>query len=249
MRGFLATLPLAAVIAGPLALLAGATPAMAQPREFNCIGAERLEDDVFAIGFRAGRATLSDAARTPLAAAADLAKNPGRNLCVLGFAAGEGGQTSSTRLAAQRARAVSEALSSEFGIERDRIRAEARNPGFARNTANREQRSVIIVVLPAPPGAPPAPPTAEAPSAPAVQPARPATPPPPAAPPEGRPAPRPAPGSSSPPPPVTPPGGTIQPVVPSPMPPGTTPSLQQPTPLPTPPTVEPAAPPPGAPRP
>ena len=127
-----------------------ALPAQAQVRAFNCIGAERLEDDVYAIAFRPGRATLETAARTPLAAAAEAAKDQARNICVLGHAAQEGGQATTTRLAAQRARAVADALSVEFGIERDRIRAEARNPGFARRTPNREARSVTIVVLPAP---------------------------------------------------------------------------------------------------
>ncbi|WP_040614308.1 OmpA family protein, partial [Teichococcus cervicalis] len=136
----------------PLLLPAGA--AEAQPRQFNCIGAERLEDDVFEVRFAQGSARPNDAARTPVAAAAALAKaEPGRNICVLGHAVREGGQTTSTQLAARRAREVAELLSVGQGIERDRIRAEARNPGFASRTPNREARSVTIVVLPSLPGA------------------------------------------------------------------------------------------------
>ncbi|MFC7607441.1 hypothetical protein [Teichococcus aestuarii] len=46
---------------------------------------------------------------------------------------------------------MAEMLSVGHGVERDRIRAEARNPGFSQRTANREARSVTIVVLPARP--------------------------------------------------------------------------------------------------
>jgi len=135
------------------ALLLGlALPAQAQPRAFNCVGAERLEDDVFEVPFTPRSARPGAAARTPVAAAAALAKEaPERNICVLGHAAREGGQSTSTQLAARRAREVSEMLSVEHGIERDRIRAEARNPGFSTRTENREARSVTIVVLPATP--------------------------------------------------------------------------------------------------
>jgi hypothetical protein len=167
-----------------------AATAQAQPRDFKCIGAERLEDDVFEVSFPARSARPAAAARTPVAAAAGLAKaEPERNICVLGFATREGGQSSATQLAARRAREVAEMLSVTHGIARDRIRAEARNPGFSRNTENREARSVTIVVLPdlgttrtAPPAAervtPPAPiappPT---PAAPPVAPPAPAAPP------------------------------------------------------------------------
>lgn len=163
----------------PLLFPAGA--AEAQPRQFNCIGAERLEDDVFEVRFAQGSARPNDAARTPVAAAAALAKaEPGRNICVLGHAVREGGQTTSTQLAARRAREVAELLSVGQGIERDRIRAEARNPGFASRTPNREARSVTIVVLPSLPGAE-APPAAR-PASPAPAPAAPQRPAAPATP-------------------------------------------------------------------
>ncbi|HWL83933.1 MAG TPA: OmpA family protein [Roseomonas sp.] len=142
---------LPATMAG-LLLFGFALPALAQPRAFNCVGAERLEDDVFEVPFGARSARPGDAARTPVAAAAALAKEaPERNICVLGHAVREGGQTTSTQLAARRAREVAEMLSVEYGIARDRIRAEARNPGFSNRTANREARSVVIVVLPGAP--------------------------------------------------------------------------------------------------
>ncbi|WP_165694243.1 OmpA family protein, partial [Teichococcus deserti] len=191
-----------------LPLLGG--EAQAQPRPFNCIGAERLEDDVFEIPFAPRSARPSEAARTPVAAAAALARaNPARNLCVLGHAVREGGQATSTQLAARRAREVSELLSVGQGIERGRIRAEARNPGFSSRTPNREARSVTIVVLPAsvdapPPAAPPQPqrrPGGEAPRSPAAPaPAPPAVAPPtpPSVTPPGRP-------SAAPPAPVNPP--------------------------------------------
>jgi hypothetical protein len=137
-----------AALALALPLLAAAT-AHAQPRDFKCIGAERLEDDVFEVPFPARSARPAAAARTPVAAAAALAAaDPSRNICVLGHSTREGGQSSSTQLAARRAREVSEMLAVGHGIERDRIRAEARNPGFSRRTENREARSVTIVVLP-----------------------------------------------------------------------------------------------------
>ncbi|MFC3124862.1 OmpA family protein [Pseudoroseomonas globiformis] len=128
-----------------------AAEAVAQPRAFNCIGAEKLEDDVFEVSFPSRSAQPAPGARTPVAAAAALAKEDlARNICVLGHAVREGGQATSTELAARRAREVAEMLSVEHGVERDRIRAEARNPGFSRSTENREARSVTIVVLPAP---------------------------------------------------------------------------------------------------
>lgn len=138
-----------------------AAPALAQPRSFSCIGAERLEDDVFEVAFRARHADpQAEALRTPLAAALAVARaDPSRNICVLGYAREEeGGQTTGTQLAARRARAVALALSGEGGIERDRIRAEARNAAFSRRAAaSQARRAVVIVVLPAPIGAPPPP--------------------------------------------------------------------------------------------
>jgi hypothetical protein len=166
-----------------LPLLTGlAATAQAQPRDFKCIGAERLEDDVFEVAFPAHSARPSTAARTPVAAAAALAvADPTRNICVLGHATREGGQATTTELAARRAREVAEMLAVGQRIDRDRIRAEARNPGFSRRTENREARSVTIVVLPAPLGtappaaaARPATPAAERPAAPAAT--RPAAP-------------------------------------------------------------------------
>jgi outer membrane protein OmpA-like peptidoglycan-associated protein len=124
--------------------------ASAQPRAFNCIGAEQLEDDVFAIPFNRGGASITPAARANLDAAAELARlAPERSLCVLGHAAGEGGAESGRRLAARRARAVAAALA-ERGVERDRVRAEARVASFSRRAEVPEERSVTIVVLPAP---------------------------------------------------------------------------------------------------
>ncbi|WP_419900014.1 OmpA family protein [Roseomonas sp. USHLN139] len=230
-------------------LLAVALPggeAQAQPRPFNCIGAERLEDDVFEIPFAPRSARPSEAARTPVAAAAALAKaNPARNLCVLGHAVREGGQATSTQLAARRAREVSELLSVGQGIERDRIRAEARNPGFSSRTPNREARSVTIVVLPAavdapPPPAQPAPqrrPGGEAPRSPAVPAPTPpvVTPPvppsvtPPAVTPPGRPS-VPPPAAVSPPPAPPRPAET-----PKPPPPAEAPRERPPAPPPSPP--------------
>lgn len=137
------------------ALLAGA-PAQAQQqqqRSFDCIGAEQLEDDVFTIPFARGSATLTDAARSLLAAAVEAANGDSpRNLCVLGLTGQEGGATTTIRLAAQRAGAVARALE-QRGIAADRVRAEARSANFSR--AAREgvpaARAVSIVVLPAAP--------------------------------------------------------------------------------------------------
>jgi len=132
-----------------LLLLQGA--ASAQPRPFNCVGAERLEEDVFAIPFARRAATPGEAARGTLEAAAALAKRePERNLCVLGHAGPqEGGATTGTRLAAKRAGAVADALA-RLGVERDRVRAEAHRAAFARGGAVPAERSVTVVVLPAP---------------------------------------------------------------------------------------------------
>jgi outer membrane protein OmpA-like peptidoglycan-associated protein len=134
-----------------LALLA-ATPAAAQIRPFNCVGAEHLEDDVFSVPFARNSARVTDAARTPLAAAeALLRENPDRVACLLGHAGQEGGAATSIRLAAERARAVALALSTR-GIERDRLRAEARSAQFSPRVRAAEppSRTVTIVVLPAP---------------------------------------------------------------------------------------------------
>jgi outer membrane protein OmpA-like peptidoglycan-associated protein len=108
-----------------------------------------LDDDVFDVPFARGSDRPGPAAASPIAAAADRARAaPERNLCLLGHADREGGAETSTRLAARRARAVAEALSARHGIERDRIRAEARSPRFATRTPNRPGRNVTIVLLP-----------------------------------------------------------------------------------------------------
>jgi len=133
-----------------LLLLLASGAAQAQPRPFNCIGAERLEDDVFAIPFAPRAAAPGEAARANLSAVAALAKEaPERDLCVLGHAGvQEGGATTSRELAARRARAVADALS-RAGVERDRIRAEARTAAFAKSgAAAPEKRTVTVVVLP-----------------------------------------------------------------------------------------------------
>jgi outer membrane protein OmpA-like peptidoglycan-associated protein len=128
-------------------------PAGAQPRPFSCVGAEQLEDDVFEIPFARGAAAPGEAARSGLEAAAALAKRePERHLCVLGHAGPqEGGAQTGLQLAARRAGAVAGALA-ELGVERDRIRAEARRAAFARaGEAAPPERSVTVVVLPAGP--------------------------------------------------------------------------------------------------
>lgn len=151
-------LPLAlapVLVLGPVAAPPGAVPpAAAQSRSFNCVGAELLEDDVFAVPFARASATIEEEpARSPLAAAAQLARGqPERLICVLGHAAAdEGGATTGQRLAASRARAVAERLAA-MGVGRDRIRAEARHANFSprlrRDPA--AARSAVIVVLPEP---------------------------------------------------------------------------------------------------
>ena len=124
--------------------------ALAQPRPFNCVGAEQLEDDSFAIPFAPRAAMPGDAARGNLAAIAALAKAaPDRLLCVLGHAGPqEGGANTGTQLAARRAGAVASALAA-LGVERDRIRAEAHVARFARGGVVPAERSVTVVVLPA----------------------------------------------------------------------------------------------------
>ncbi|MCE2923538.1 MAG: OmpA family protein [Roseomonas sp.] len=108
-------------------LALAALPALAQPYGFSCVGAERLEDDVFSIAFPRGSAAIPEAARSPLAAAIEAAlAEPGRNICILGHAGQEGGATTSIQLAAQRARAVTNAMA-ERGIAAERLRAEARS--------------------------------------------------------------------------------------------------------------------------
>ncbi|WP_170984999.1 OmpA family protein [Roseomonas sp. AR75] len=125
--------------------------ALGQPREFSCVGAEALEDDVFAVPFQQGSDRLRDVARSGIEAAAALAKaEPHRNICVLGHADRRLGAESSTQLAARRARAVSQALS-ERGVERDRIRAEARVTAFSGRVQEPGARAVTIVVMPAAP--------------------------------------------------------------------------------------------------
>jgi outer membrane protein OmpA-like peptidoglycan-associated protein len=123
--------------------------ALAQPRPFNCVGAEALEDDVFAIPFASGSARLGDRGRAAMDAAAALAKEAeARNICVLGHADRSAGAETSTRLAAERARAVANALASR-GVERDRIRAEARVGAYSGRGAEPGARAVTIVVMPA----------------------------------------------------------------------------------------------------
>ena len=140
-----------AIAAAALLLLLPPGAAGAQPRAFNCVGAEQLEDDVFAIPFAPRAAEPGDAARANLEAAAELAKRePERNLCVLGHASPqEGGATSGAQLAARRAGAVAEALA-KLGVERDRVRAEAHRAAFARGGPVPAERSVTVVVLPLP---------------------------------------------------------------------------------------------------
>lgn len=125
--------------------------AAVEPRSFNCVGAERLEDDVFAIPFTPRSAKPGPAAQGNLEAAAAVAKQqPERNICVLGHAgAQEGGVNTGLQLAARRAAAVAEALN-RLGVNSDRIRAEARVAAFARGGTIPQERSVTVVVLPAP---------------------------------------------------------------------------------------------------
>ena len=135
-----------------LGITLAALPALAQPSGFSCVGAEKLEDDVFSIAFPRGSATLTEAARSPLAAAIEAAlAAPERNTCILGHAGQEGGATTSIQLAAQRARAVSQALA-ERGIGVERLRAEARSAQFSPTVRAAEppSRTVTIVLMPPP---------------------------------------------------------------------------------------------------
>jgi outer membrane protein OmpA-like peptidoglycan-associated protein len=128
-----------------------ALPALAQPR-FSCVGAEKLEDDVFSIAFPRGSATITEATRSPLAAAIEAAlAAPERNICILGHAGQEGGATTSIQLAAQRARTISNALA-EHGIGAERLRAEARSAQYSPTVRAAEppSRTVTIVLMPAP---------------------------------------------------------------------------------------------------
>ena len=129
-----------------------ALPALAQPRGFSCVGAEKLEDDVFSIAFPRGSATITEAARSPLAGAIEAAlAEPDRNICILGHAGQEGGATTSIQLAAQRARAVTNTLAAR-GVGAERLRAEARSAQYspAVRAAEPPSRTVTIVLMPTP---------------------------------------------------------------------------------------------------
>ncbi len=133
-----------------LGLLAG--PALAETAPFNCVGAEQLEDDVFSIPFARGSSRLGDAARSPMDAVVEaLRTDPARVACILGHAGQEGGATTSIRLAAERARAVTDALAGR-GVPRERLRSEARSAQFSPRVraALPPSRTVTVVVLPAP---------------------------------------------------------------------------------------------------
>jgi outer membrane protein OmpA-like peptidoglycan-associated protein len=121
-------------------LLLLATPAWAQLRDFSCVGVEQLQEGAVSLDFARGADRLSPEASASLTPLVDEAKQMlDRNICVLGFAASpEGGAQTASRLAARRARAVALQLS-QLGIERDRIRAEARTRGFV---TERERRGV-----------------------------------------------------------------------------------------------------------
>jgi hypothetical protein len=134
-----------------LALVLGvaALPAHAQLRPFSCVGTERLEGEVAVIGFARGadRPRADQVARLePLAEAARA--EPERNICVLGFASGEeGGAQTASRLAARRARALALELA-KLGVERDRVRAEARTRGFASGGVDRRPGARVILLPP-----------------------------------------------------------------------------------------------------
>ena len=135
-----------------LGMTLSALPALAQPRGFSCVGAEKLEDDVYSIPFPRGSAKIPEAARSPLAAAIEAAlAEPDRNICILGHAGQEGGATTSIQLAAQRARAVSNAMATQ-GVGAERLRAEARSAQFSPmvRAAEPPSRTVTIVLMPTP---------------------------------------------------------------------------------------------------
>lgn len=131
-----------------LALLLLAGPVGAQPRDFSCVGVEELESDTASLRFARNADRLPAGAAEALAPLAEAAREDHhRNICVLGYAAAEeGGAQTASRLAARRARAVAEELS-RLGVERDRIRAEARTRGFTRGR-NDQQAGVRVIVLP-----------------------------------------------------------------------------------------------------
>ncbi|UPY37450.1 OmpA family protein [Sediminicoccus sp. KRV36] len=135
-----------------LLLLAMMAPAAAQLRDFSCVGAERLEGDAVSLDFQRGADRLTPEAIAVLAPLAESGKAaPERNFCVLGFAASpEGGAQTASRLAARRARAVALQLS-QLGIERDRVRAEARTRGFSTPREGRgvdRRAGARIILLP-----------------------------------------------------------------------------------------------------
>jgi outer membrane protein OmpA-like peptidoglycan-associated protein len=135
-----------------LGIVLVAVPAIAQPRGFSCVGAERLDDNVFSIAFPRGGAKIPEAARSPLAAAIEAAlAEPDRNICILGHAGQEGGATTSIQLAAQRARAVTNAMAAQ-GVGAERLRAEARSAQFSPTVRAAEppSRTVTIVLMPPP---------------------------------------------------------------------------------------------------
>jgi outer membrane protein OmpA-like peptidoglycan-associated protein len=131
------------------ALLLLAAPAAAQPRDFNCVGAEALEGDHASLRFARNTDRLPERAAEALAPLAEAAREEyARNICVLGYAAAdEGGAQTASRLAARRARAVAAELS-RLGVERDRIRAETRTRGFTRGQSDR-QAGVRVILMPA----------------------------------------------------------------------------------------------------
>lgn len=135
-----------------LGIVLVAVPSIAQPRGFSCVGAERLEDNVFSIAFPRGGAKIPEAARSPLAAAIEAAlAELNRNICILGHAGQEGGATTSIQLAAQRARAVTNAMAAQ-GVGAERLRAEARSAQFSPTVRAAEppSRTVTIVLMPGP---------------------------------------------------------------------------------------------------
>ena len=150
MRAALLALPLAAGLAAPAA---------AQLRPFSCIGAERLEADAVTIGFTRGSDRVGNTALEvlgPFAAAAREA--PGRNICIIAFAAAdEGGAETQSALAARRARVLAIEIA-KLGVERDRIRAEARTRGFVQGRGPlgvERSPAARVVLMPADPQTPP----------------------------------------------------------------------------------------------
>jgi outer membrane protein OmpA-like peptidoglycan-associated protein len=135
-----------------LGVTLGALTVPAQATGFSCVGAERLEDDMFSIAFPRGSARLAETGRSPLAAAIEAAlAEPERNICILGHAGQEGGATTSIQLAAQRARAVTNAMM-DRGVAAERLRSEARSAQFSPSVRAAEppSRTVTIVLMPPP---------------------------------------------------------------------------------------------------